>query len=218
MTAYHKPKTEFQDWIERRVLEVRKRYSAFDALIEGGVEGLSDEDSDVSIFCPFHHNVNTPAGRYYSKSGDRYDHFYCFSCKINLDSINLYAKFKGQRFMDALLSLERRFRIQIPRRPEPLPIADPIQRGSGYLSEKWTNIPTVLELLEKKLARIRDKCAMIDYIKFCRVIDAVEWDYDKIKKATPEMIDITSRLIRLMDENLVLPDFSLQNDKIDTPV
>jgi hypothetical protein len=203
-------KTAFQEWVQRRAEAVRAKYSAYDCLIENGHgESLADEDTPVQVFCPFHPNTRTPAARYYPASGGRSGYIRCFRCKENWDSINMFAKFKGQRFMDALVALERRFHIQVPRRPEPPPIADPIQRTSGYISDKWSDIPVVLKLLEGKLARISNKCALGDYVKFCRVIDYVSFDYNIVKQATPEMINIITRTIRLMDEILDLPDFSV---------
>ena len=115
--------------------------------------------------------------------------------------------------MDALSTLERRFGLKIPRKPEPSPIVEPISKDSSYTSEKWSDIPVVLAILENKLLRLRDRCNMIDYIKFCRVIDAVQWDYERIQKVTPEMADVLSKLIQKMDDHLSLDvNFEVAND------
>lgn len=211
-----KIKTEFQEWIGRRVESVRKKYTAYQCLIENGFgDVLGDEASAIQISCPLpeHGPDKRPSARYYPSDGRRpYDNVHCFKCKAHLDSINLYARLKGQKFIDALSTLERRFGIKVPRKPEPTPIAAPIDRDSNFVSEKWSDIPAVLLVLENKLKRIRDRCSMIDYIKFCRVIDAVRWDFDRIQKVTPEMANILSRSMQLMDNCMISQDLTLQGE------
>jgi hypothetical protein len=119
-------------------------------------------------------------------------------------------KFTNQRFMDALVALERRLGVKVPKRPDPPPIADPVQRTSGYISERWSDIAAVLSIMEGKLSRVRDKCAMSDYVKFCRVIDAVTFDFDKTHIATEEMARALARTMVLMDEAMIYPDFGLE--------
>jgi hypothetical protein len=108
--------------------------------------------------------------------------------------------------MDALTELERRFRIKIPRKPEGPTIVDPVDRGSSYVSDKWHDVPRVLALLEQKLLRIRDKCAMVDYVKFCRVIDAIRYDFDKTEKVTPDMVAVLRRAGSMMDDVAAILD------------
>ena len=209
-------KTEFQEWIERRVESVRQKYTTYQCLIENGFSDvLGDEASAVQISCPLpeHGPDRRPSARYYPSGGRRdYDHVHCFKCKASLDAINLYSRLKGQKFMDALSALERRFGIKLPRKPEPLPIAAPINKDANFVSEKWSDIPAVLTLLENKLKRIRDRCSLIDYVKFCRVIDVIQWDYERIRKATPEMATILSRCMQMMDNCMVANDLTLQDD------
>lgn len=210
-------KTEFQSWIERRVESVRQKYTTYQCLIENGYgDVLSDEASPTQISCPLpgHGPDRRPSARYYPAGGRRhYDHVNCFKCKENLDSVNLYARLKGHKFMDALSALERKFHIKVPRKPEPSPIVESERRDSGYVSEKWSDIPTVLSILESKLLRLRRYCSMIDYVKFCRVLDAVQWDYERIRKATPEMAEILSKLMQKMNDYVALDvNFEAIND------
>lgn len=198
--------TGFQEWIKRRVREVHQRYSAYDCLVENGVTDIPDESTPTQLFCPFHHNVNTMAARYYPRQGGRPSYLRCFVCKENWDGLNLYAKFKRVRFMDALVALERRFHIKVPRRPETPEYKELADRGSGYVSERWADVPYVLEVLERKLARIRDKCAMGDYVKFCRVLDHVAYDFDKLEKSTPEMVSALLTVRNRMDEAILITD------------
>ena len=54
---------------------------------------------------------------------------------------------------------------------------------------------------------------MTDYIKFCRVIDAVQWDYKRIQKATPEMAEILSKLMNKMNDYVAFDvNFEAVND------
>ena len=195
-----------QDWVRRRAAAVREKYSAFDAAIEIGVEGISDDQTPTQIFCPFHHNTSTMAARYYPPSGHRGGYIRCYTCKENWDSINIIAKARGKRFMDALQELERRYRIHVPKRPEAPEYVEPTERGAAYESDKWADIPRVLDLLEAKLLRLRDQCGMPDYVKFCRVLDAVSYDFDKTAKATPEMSAVLRKLMSRMDEVKYLAD------------
>lgn len=202
-------KTSTQEWIARRADEIRKHYSAFQCLQEHGHgEMLVDEDTAIQIFCPLHSNVNTPAARYYPASGTRSDYVRCYRCRENWDAPNLYARFKGIRFMEALQQLERRFGVRIPRKPDAPDIEEPADKSSAdYLSPAWKDIPRILTILEKKLHRIRDKTPLIEYIKFCRVLDSVQWDFDIAKGvATEQMSVILNKLRTRMDEHSAGPE------------
>jgi len=206
MTTNHKDsKTEFQEWIVRRVREVESHISMYDILTSNNID-IPEERTDFQISCPLpgHGPDNRPSARYYG-SGQR-PHFFCFKCKVRLDSINLYAKFRGLRFMDALADLEKRFRIKIPRRPEGPEIVEPSERKSEYVSDKWSDVPRVLAILEKKLISIRDRCGMSDYVKFCRLIDSVQYDYDKTQVSTPEMVSVLMRAISMVNDITALPE------------
>lgn len=195
--------TSLQEWIKVRCNAVMGVYSSFTCLQENGYsEYLQDEHSSTQIPCflPEHGVDHNPSARYYSKTNNKFDNFYCYKCKYYAESVNLYAKIKNIKFMDALVELERRFNIKIPRKPDGPEIIEPVDRESDYKSDKWLDIPRVLAILEKKLLKIRDKCNMIDYVKFCRVIDNVSWDFDKLQKSTPEMIQILEKISNKMDD------------------
>lgn len=206
--------TSVQEWIKRRVVAVHERYTAFMCLMENGVTDVPDETTPTQLFCPFHHNVSTMAARYYPRSGGRPSYVRCFRCKENWDGLNLFAKYKRMRFMDALVAIERRFQIRVPRRPDAPEFKELADRGSGYVSEKWADVPYVLKLLEGKLVRLRDKCAMADYVKFCRVLDHVAYDYDKVEKSTPDMVSILLTVRNRMDDAMLVTDdiFATQAD------
>lgn len=191
-----------RDWIRRRADAVRSRYTAFECLHEHGRgESLVDPDTPVQIFCPFHANVNTPAARYYPALGGRPDYVRCYACRENWDCLGLHMRFRGVQFMDAVRDLERRFGLKIPRRPEGPPIQEPKDKSTpDYESEAWSDVPRVLAVLEKKLRRIRDRSSMHDYVKFCRVLDAVQWDLDA-SAGVPgqEMVQALKRLREAMD-------------------
>jgi hypothetical protein len=190
-------KTDIQEWISRRTKAVMDVYSAFDCLAENGIELISPTD-DMQIPCPFHPDTR-PSARYYAMGG-RDGRFHCFKCKYHLDSINLFAKFNNYEFMKALSELERRFRIKIPLRPDAPEIKDPVDRGSDYISPAWSDVPRFLKILEDKLARIRYKVPMQDFIKFCRVLDSVQWDIDHNGEQTKSMIDILGKVRVMMEE------------------
>lgn len=191
-------KTLDQEWVRERIKAVSERYDAFDALVESGIE-LAERDFTVQISCPFpeHGPDNTPSARYYAADGSDRAHFYCFKCRIRLDGIGLLAKMRGIEFMRALSELERRFGIKVPRRPD-VSIGVPTDKGST--SEAWGDVPRVLNHLEKKLSRVRNKASMLEYVKWCRVIDAVRWDLDHNGgKSTPDMVAVLMKLKTVMD-------------------
>jgi hypothetical protein len=199
-------RTSLQEWIALRAAAVRGAFSTFDALVEKGIQEVSDPSAPTQIACPFHGADNRPSARYYPRSGNRHDYVRCFKCRENWDAIGLYAKFRGIRFMDALSELEKRFRIRIPRRPEGPEIVEPADRGSSYVSDQWSDVPRVLSILETKLSRIKGKCGMSDYVKFCRLIDAVTWDYDHSQKKSPEMISALHTAMERMNEVMVVSE------------
>lgn len=191
--------TSEQEWYKRRVEAVEKVYGAYDVLTEHGVE-IPDRAMNLQLACPFHGPDNRPSARYYGATNQ--EHFHCYACKVHETSIGLLAKFKNIKYNEALVQLERRFGIKVPRKPEES-ITESVEKSSHYESEAWKNIPRVLDLLEKKLMRLRDKASMIDFIKFCRVLDTVKWDYDHNGNvSTPPMISILDKLRKLMDASI----------------
>lgn len=199
--------TDQQDWIRRRCDAVRQVYTAFDALVEfGHGEMLIDQDTATQTKCPYHGSDNKPSARYYPASGRRPDYLRCYYCKENWDSLNLYLKFRGVQFMEALRDLERRYKIKVPMKPESSPVEEPKDRSSSaYKSESWSDVPRVLDMLEKKLARIRDQSSLHDYVRFCRVLDRVRWDLDLAKnEQTEDMVQILTKLKKAMDDLPVL--------------
>lgn len=196
-------RTSLQEWTSRRVHAVRNAYSAFACMNEHGFgDMLVDITTSVQTICPFHGPDRNPSARFYpAGSGRSYDIVRCFKCKENWDCVNLYAKFKGLRFMDALQDLERRFRIRIPKRPEATEFIEPSERGSDYVSDKWNDVPRILSVLETKLSRMRDTAPLADYVRFCRVLDAIQWDLDKAGgKQNADMVRILAKLRDAMEE------------------
>jgi len=190
---------EVKDWIKRRVEAVFKVYTVFQCLTEHGVE-LVDPATPLQISCNFHGADQKPSARYYPSTSGR-DHFHCFTCKLHLNAIDLFARFEGKDFMEALKELERRNKISVPRVPDAASYAEPLDRGSEYQSEAWADIPRVLNTLESKLIRVRNKVPLSDFVKWCRVMDLILWDFEKSQgKATPEMAKTLSKLRNLMDE------------------
>lgn len=201
-------KALMKDWVKRRADAVREKYSSYDSLIEIGVEGISDPETPTSVFCPFHTNVNTTAARYYPPEGRKHGYLHCYACHNSWDAISAFATAHGGRFMDALVVLERRFRIQVPQRPELPDWIEPTERGANYESEQWKDIPRVLALLEAKLMRVKPKCTLLEFTKLCRVIDNVHFDIEKDPKATPAMIEVTGKAIKMMDDISSIYDMS----------
>src|SRR5690606_24383989 len=103
--------------------------------------------------------------------------------------------FRGLEWYEALKDLERRFQIKLPKRPDGQEIKEPIPKTSiKYESEQWGDTEKMLTLLEKKLLRIREKSSLIEYTKFCRVLDTVKWDYEHNGNvSTPDMGHILKR-------------------------
>ena len=103
--------------------------------------------------------------------------------------------------MDALRDLERRFRIRVPERPDSPELEEPPDRSSSsYVSAAWRDVERILPILERKLRRLRDAASMTDYVRFCRVLDAVQWDLDRNNgEPTPQMVLILDKVRKRMD-------------------
>lgn len=188
-----------QEWMQRRAEAVERMYGAYDVLTEHGVE-ISERGTNQQVLCPFHNEKN-PSARYYGATGK--EHFHCFGCKAHGSAIGLYARFENLKFGEALSKLEKRFGIKTPKRPEDAVRESSVEKNSKYESEAWGDVPRVLEMLEKKLMRLRDRVAMHDFVRFCRVIDTVRWDYEHNScKATQPMIDILIKLRKIMDDSI----------------
>lgn len=193
-------RTDVQEWVQRRAAAVMDVYTTYDALLEGGVD-VGEPGEDMQIPCPFHPDTR-PSARYYARSG-RDARFHCFKCKYHLHSIDVFAKFKNLEFMEALKQLERRFRINVPKIPELQETPDPVDRGSDYVSEAWSDVPRVLKILEDRLTRLRYVVPMGEYIKFCRVLDSVKWDFDRLGSPGPGMVEILGTVKKMMEDAAV---------------
>jgi len=119
-------------------------------------------------------------------------------------------KFRGLHFADALKELEKRFGLKIPKRLDGTPFEEPKDRSSSrYVSDAWGDVPRVMKLLEKKLARVRDKASLSDYVRFCRVLDRISLDYNLAKgKQTDAMVQALGKLREAMDR---VPSTDLSN-------
>lgn len=188
-----------QEWIRERIRAVSERYDVYDALVEEGIE-LGDRNMTVQVRCPLpgHGPDNTPSARYYAAGESGKPYFYCFKCKGRFDGIGMLARLRGMEFMRVLSELERRLGIKIPLRPE-VKLHIPIDKNSSYESEAWSDVSRVMTMLEKKLVRCREKVSLLEFVKWCRVIDAVRWDLSQCGgKATPEMVQILVKLNGIM--------------------
>lgn len=195
-------KTQFQEWVDGRASILRSQYSTYDCLKENGFgEAIPDNSTPTQISCPVHGADTRPSARYYPSDGRRGDYVHCFACKLHADSIGLYSKFKGIKWFDALKELERRFGIKVSRAPNGAEIQEPVDKTSSkYESDLWSDVPQMLVMLEKKLKRIRDRVTMDDYIKFCRVIDNVQWDLDHTEQmVTPDMVIVLKKVYDKMN-------------------
>jgi hypothetical protein len=165
--------------IKQRVAAVNSVFTAFDALNENGVI-ITDRGSPIQISCvlPQHGPDKKPSARYYPGEGGEIPHFYCFKCKVRMNSVEIHAKSKGITFFQALSELEKRFDIKPPKKSDQIDDNKP----------KIDVVARLFPLAEKKLRNIRNKCGMNDYIKICRTLDSIDWDLRHGNgKPTPEM-------------------------------
>lgn len=193
--------TADQQWVRDRIAAVSERYDAFDALIENGIE-LEDRVVTMQIQCPLpgHGPDNKPSARFYAADSSGPCHFYCFKCKERLDGIGLLAKLRGMEFMRALSELERRFGVKIARRPD-ASIEAPVDKSGAYESQAWSDMPRVMEMMEAKLLRMRSHVPLIDYVKWCRLLDAIRWDLDHNGgQPLPQMATALAKLRGVMDK------------------
>jgi hypothetical protein len=194
--------TDDQKWIKARVDAVSERYTTYDALIEAGVK-LIDRDTELQISCPWHGPDNTPSARYYAGQDP---HFHCFACKLHMRGIDIFAKLHGINFMQALSELERRFGIKVTESPE-TDIKIPVDKSGVYESHAWSDIPRVIDMMESKLLRMKNHVSLIDYVKWCRVLDAIRWDLDHNGgHPLPQMATVLVKLRNAMDGSKMYAD------------
>ncbi len=193
------------DLLASRIREVNKHLSSFSVLTDNGIE-IPDEQTSYQILCPFHGDKNKPSARYYAASGRSESHFYCFKCKLRLESVGLFAKFKSIRFYDALSLLEKKYGIIVDRVKYSAHIVSPSDRGSDYKSHSWNDLERLWNLVESKLLRNKHKCTFNEFINLCRLLDNVLYDYNKTGESSLEMIGALHKANEKID-NLV--DLSL---------
>lgn len=196
--------TAEKEWISRRIDAVSKKYNAFNALTDHGIE-LVDESTSLQLFCPFHDNKNTPAARYYASSGQSESHFYCFKCKQRLNGIAIYARFNNIKFIEALSRLERKYGISVPKIDLTIPI-EPSNRDYTYKSSARNDIPRMLEIANSKLIRGRDKCSYTEFIGFCLRIDDVAHRFNVVGAGDDDMANDLGSVMSALDDVLIRPE------------
>ncbi len=197
-------KTREKEILEMRIEKINSIYSAFDALTESGLN-LQDENTSEQVLCPYHEDKNKPSARYYAPSGRTPGHFFCFKCRLRLDSVGIYSRYKRIKFMDALKGLERRYNITPPKLEDQVEISF-TDRSGGYESEEWKNVERVLDLCESKLSRVRSKCSMPEFVRLCRLLDNVRYDWEKSGVKNPDMVVGVNKARFLMDDYMSRTD------------
>lgn len=193
---------EEKKWVRERTQEILERYSSYEVLHENGYgEIVPDRGTAAQMSCLFHGADAHPSARYYPSEGGKNDHVYCFKCKEQWNAVALHAKLKGIPFMGALMELERRFGIKASKGPKNDAITDPEIKGSNYKSGQWKDVEKLITLAEKRLKSIRYSCNLVDYVKFCRVIDNIQWDLNHGDgDPTPTMIPALRKLLDKISE------------------
>lgn len=167
---------EEKEWFQRRVIEVRKHITAFEILSTNGINTIPNEVTATQISCPDpNHGPDVrPSARFYPKDGskDSFDHVWCFKDKKKFDAINLYGITKNIGYGKALTELEKRFGIKVPKKD-----SSPEHVQKSNESDAWDDLERVLPMVEKRLRKIREVSPMHDYIKLCRTIDEISWDF-----------------------------------------
>jgi len=165
---------EEKEWFKRRVDEVRKHISAFEILTTNGIDTIPNAVTATQISCPDpeHGQDVRPSARFYPKDGSRdsFDHVWCFKDKKKFDAISLYGISKSIGYGKALSELEKRFGIKVPKKDSSPEIRE-------NKSDSWDDMERVLPIVEKRLLKIRDIAPKSDYIKLCRTIDEISWDF-----------------------------------------
>lgn len=180
----------------------------FDCLKEHGFgEEIPDDSTPTQVSCPIHGADTRPSARYYPSDGQQASYLHCYACKLHVDSIGLYSRFKSIKWYEALKELEKRFGIKVTKASNGQPIEEPVDKTSSkYESELWSNVPEMLLLLNNKLLRIRDKVMMQDYIKFCRLLDNIQWDLDHNQQtATTDMVIVLKKAHDKLNQLISIP-------------
>ncbi len=192
----------FQQWVKHRSEEVRRVYNAYDALIENGCE-LVDEYTSFQMSCilPGHGRDANPSARFYSGTDPKDSHYYCFRCKVRLDSVGIHGKLRGLKYTDSLSELEKRFGITPPKFESFGLHNTPIDKSGGYSSIKWGDPDTLYEIAESKIKRNRYKIGLENLLvisrelDFARVLLGSEGGLDKSITATINVIERIDSLI-----------------------
>jgi hypothetical protein len=185
-----------KDLFNQRVETVLRSYSAYTALAEGGVPMSSKESVSFQMKCPWHGKDNRPSARFYSGGCSEKSRFYCFKCQMGLNAVGIYSKFNNLSFVDALKKLESRFGI-IPKQSSQEPSSE-VWKDYNYTSSKWDDLVSLIEVCENKLKSLNKRCSLQSYIRFCRVIDHVSYDYKN--NGSKQTVDMVFALRTLLDQ------------------
>lgn len=94
--------------------EIKSRLDIVEVMSTSGIELRRTGRSYIG-FCPFHHNVNTPAFTVYPDTQS----FYCFGCQAHGSVFDFVMRQQGLEFREALQQLAQQAGIELrPRTPE----------------------------------------------------------------------------------------------------
>jgi hypothetical protein len=67
--------------------------------------------------------------------------------------------------------------------------------SSNYKSDNWNDISRIIPICEKRLLKIRDNVSLIDFIKYCKVMDTVKWDSERNIGKKEDMLKLLNHIL-----------------------
>jgi hypothetical protein len=192
----------FRRWIADRITVIHATVTASDILQRNGVKLRYGGQRAEQIFCPFHGNSKTPAGRYHPADARKPDHVWCFVCNQQWDAITLfkkYAEYTG-KFSGLLRMIERDYNITPPEMPTTVPDDEPAE-------QELAEVLALLDTCERCLKRGQRAFDLRGYLILGSVLDKLSFGIDAGTLPMPKARETMRRVLdKISEKVLACPD------------
>jgi len=181
-----------KEWVEY----LKERVTLHQVLDYYNIDQNLPGSEETQYKCPFHSlgGDSKPSARIYENGTA-----YCWGCGKAYDFISFVREYEGLGFKSTLYRIEKMFNVphyfEDPKVLATPPI-DRIQKifehNSDVLQEKDIDIPYKFDALNRSLILNKSVFDLETYLKYCVVLDQLEYNYHKSRISESELIKILS--------------------------
>jgi hypothetical protein len=174
--AEHSRNLAIQEWIKERIANINNQVTVQDVLRYHGISLRKQGEQEEQLSCPFHGKDKKPSARYYPNGRSGYPALWCFVCREQWDTLNLWKKFNGEtKFTELLFHIEKAFGITPPE--SHIPELD-IDTEYDLLQAE---VEHLFDVCEKRLRTEREHFDLKKHLKLGSILDQLYFNVDEKK-------------------------------------